>query len=186
MSAIGLGALLLFVWVLLWDTFQIANVLSGIIVVLLVMWFVPGTSFEVRRPVFRPIHALRFIARVLWDLVRANVVVAKEILTRDSGVHTGIVAVPLPDASPGLLTLVASVLSLSPGTMPIEVIDDPATIYIHVLHLRDVEAKRRDVQGLATLAVRAFGTDEAVASLNSNLRGRTTTSVTPGDEGDPS
>lgn len=57
-------------------------------------------------------------------------------------------------------------LGLAPGTMPIEVTRDPAVIYLHVLHLHDVEAVRADVNRLAELAVRAFGTPEAVAGLS--------------------
>lgn len=172
MSAIGLGSLILIVWLLLWDTLQVANVLSGILVALVVLKVVPGPRFEVRSPVIRPIATLRFACRVVIDLVRANLSVAREIVSKESSVNTAVVAVPLPDTSPGLLTVVASVLSLSPGTMPIEVIDEPGTIYIHVLKLLDIEAKRREVQHLTALAVRAFGTAEAVAALSSQS-GRT-------------
>ena len=172
MSAIGLGSLILIVWLLLWDTLQVANVLSGILVALVVLKVVPGPRFEVRSPVIRPIATLRFLSRVAIDLVRAHLTVAREIVSKESSVNTAVVAVPLPDTSPGLLTVVASVLSLSPGTMPIEVIDEPGTIYIHVLKLLDIEAKRREVQHLTALAVRAFGTAEAVAALSSQA-GRT-------------
>lgn len=172
MSAIGLGSLIVLVWLLLWDTFQVANVLSGVLVALVVLKVVPGPRFDVRPPVIRPIATFRFVARVGIDLLRANLAVTREIISRESSVNTAVVAVPLPDTSPGLLTVVASVLSLSPGTMPIEVIDEPGTIYIHVLKLADIEAKRREVQHLTALAVRAFGTAEAVASLPSG-EGRT-------------
>ena len=165
MSALGLGSLIMLVWLLLWDTFQVANVASGILVALVVLKVVPGPRFDVRPPVLRPIATVRFLCRVSIDLVRANLAVAREIVSKESSVNTAVVAVPLPDTSPGLLTVVASVLSLSPGTMPIEVIDDPGTIYIHVLQLRDIEAKRREVQHLTALAVRAFGTADAVAAL---------------------
>ncbi len=60
----------------------------------------------------------------------------------------------------------ANVLSLAPGTMAIEVTQDPASVvYVHVLHLEDVEAVRRQTLDLAALAVRGFGSAEAVAHL---------------------
>lgn len=165
MSALGLGSLILVVWLLLWDTFQVANVISGVLVAVVVLKVVPGPRYQTPSPVFRPIATLRFAVRVIIDLIRANLAVAREIVSKESSVHTAVVAVPLPNTSPGQLTLVASVLSLSPGTMPIEVIDEPSTIYIHVLKLRDIEAKRREVQHLTALAVRAFGSAESVAAL---------------------
>lgn len=166
MSAVGFGAVLLGIWLLLWGSATPANVVSGVAVVALVLVVLPDARFHARRPTVRPIPTVRFVARVLADLFRANLVVTREILTRRSAIHTGIVAVPLPLCSDGLLTLVANVLSLTPGTMPIEVTREPPVIYVHVLHLRDVEAVRVDVQRLSALAIRAFGSTEAVAVLD--------------------
>ena len=45
--------------------------------------------------------------------------------------------------------------------MPLELTQDPTVLYVHVLHLRDVEAVRRDILRLTDLAVRAFGSAEA-------------------------
>ena len=47
---------------------------------------------------------------------------------------------------------------------------DPLVLYVHVLHLRDVEEVRRDVQHLTDLTVRAFGSAEAVAAQDEYLR----------------
>jgi multisubunit Na+/H+ antiporter MnhE subunit len=63
---------------------------------------------------------------------------------------------------------VANVLALTPGTMPIEVTRTPPVIYVHVLHLHDVEAVRRDIRTLSALAVRAFGSDSAVDALDAS------------------
>lgn len=166
MSGLGFGAFLLAVWLLLWGSVTFANVASGLAVVTLVLWLVPNARFPLRRPTVRVGPLLAFLAWVAIDLVRANAVVAREILARQSSINTGVVAVPLPHCTPGLLTLVANVLSLAPGTMAMEVTKEPAAIYVHVLHLDDVEEVRRTIQHLSALAVRAFGSAEAVASLD--------------------
>ena len=64
---------------------------------------------------------------------------------------------PLPDCSDELLTLITNLLALSPGTMPVELRHDPTVLYVHVLHLRDVEDVRDEIRRLTDLAVRAFG-----------------------------
>lgn len=170
MSAVGFGALLLGIWLLLWGSVSLANVLSGLAVVALVLVVIPDARFHGRRPTVRPVATVRFVIRVLADVLRANAVLTREILSRESSITTGVVAVPLPLCSDGLLTLVANVLSLTPGTMPIEVTREPPVIYVHVLHLRDVEAVRRDVQSLSALAIRAFGSSDAVAVLDDPTR----------------
>lgn len=167
MTSVGLGlaALLVAVWVLLWGSLTVANVASGIAVVAIVLWLVPDTRVRAALPTVRPLPALRFVGRILVEVVRANAVLTREVVTRSSSIRTGVVAVPLPLCSDGLVTLVANVLALTPGTMPVEVRRDPSAIYVHVLHLDDVDDVRRDVQHLAELAVAAFGSAEAVAAL---------------------
>ena len=164
-GGIGLGLLLLGIWLLLWGSISAANVISGIVVVVVVLMIIPDVELRLAGPSVRPIWAARFVGRILIDLVVANAVVTREITSPGSSINTGIVAVPMPYCSDAVLTLVANVLALTPGTMPVEVTRTPPVIYIHVLHLRDVEAVRRDVGHLTDLAIRAFGSAEAVAAL---------------------
>lgn len=174
MSAIGFGIPLVAIWILLWGSLTPANVSSGIGVVALVLWIMP-VRFTLRLPTFRPIPVLRLVASIVVDLFRANAVVSREVVTPDSSIRTGVVAVHLPLATDGMLTLVANVLSLTPGTMPLEVTREPPMIYVHVLHMHDVDRVRHDIQHLSGLAIRAFGTPEAVHRLDH---------PEPGDESD--
>lgn len=166
MSAVGFGGFLLVVWLLLWGSVTVANVASGLIVVTAVLFIIPSARFPIRPPKIRLVPVVTFVAWVVFDLVRANGVVGREILSRRSTINTGIVAVSLPYCTPGMLTLVANTLSLAPGTMAMEVTKDPGIIYVHVLHLTDVEDVRAMTQHLAALAVRGFGSQEAVAHLD--------------------
>jgi multicomponent Na+:H+ antiporter subunit E len=100
------------------------------------------------------------------QFVVSNALVAREIVARRSRVRTGIVACPLRTESEPIITLLANVLALSPGTMPVDVQTSPPVIHLHVLVLRDVARARRDVARLEELAVGAFGSDEDVARLS--------------------
>jgi hypothetical protein len=48
--------------------------------------------------------------------------------------------------------------------MPVDLTLNPTVLYVHVLHLEDVEQVRRDVRRLTELALAAFGTPEGSAS----------------------
>ena len=165
MSRLLFGSVLLGIWLLLWGSASPADVLSGIGVVAVVLWLLGAPRRTQARPVVHPIAAARFVIAVLFGVVRANAVLTREIITRQSSINIGVVAVPLAVCSDELLTLIANVLALTPGTMPVEVTNRPPVIYVHVLHLHDVESVRRDVRHLTTLAVRAFGSAEARAAL---------------------
>jgi multicomponent Na+:H+ antiporter subunit E len=148
-------------WVLLWGDVSAANVLGGLAVAVVVV--VVARDVSTARPTgmrFRPLAALRFAGHFLVELVKANLVLAWEIVTPRNRIHTGIVAVELPGASDGLVTIVADAVTLTPGTLTVEVRREPVPVlFVHVLHLRAVEDVRADVHRLRDLAERAFGSD---------------------------
>jgi multicomponent Na+:H+ antiporter subunit E len=151
------------VWLLLWGDVTVANVLSGLIVAGLVVAL--AGSRRRGQITVRPLAAVRFAAHFAVQLVVATAVVAWEVVTPRNRIRTAIVAVPLHGCSDAVATLIADTISLTPGTLTVEVDRQPLTLYVHVLHLRDVEQVRRDVRRIEVLAVRAFGNDEALAGL---------------------
>lgn len=153
------------VWLALWEEVSLANIVTGTIlaVLLLTLFRLPPVEDH---GTIRPLPAIHFFAYFAWKLMEASAIVAWEVLTPANKIHEGIVAVPIHGASDTLTTAVANAISLTPGTLTIEVDHDPPVLYVHVLHLHDMEAVRREVQHLEALAVRAFGSAAAVASLD--------------------
>jgi multicomponent Na+:H+ antiporter subunit E len=149
----------------MWGRLSFANVASGVLVALALLALIPpGGS----RPhyVFRPVAVVRFVAYFLRQLVVANAALTREIVTPRDRIRTGVIAVPMEAGiSDGLLVFLANVTALTPGTMPIEVQRDPPMFYVHVLHLHDVEAVRKEIRRMEHLVIRAFGPKEAVAAL---------------------
>lgn len=161
------------IWVLLWGSASVANVISGLAIGTLLLFLVPG--LRRRNPQgtakFRPLAIGRFVWFVLKMFATSNVEVVREVLSKRSRLHTAIIAVPLPGCSDELLTLISNLIALSPGTMPIELRTGPRTVlYVHVLHLRDIDAARREMQVLTDLAVRAFASDVTIAEQDAYLQ----------------
>ena len=156
-------ALMVLTWVTLWSDISWANLLSGLIVATVVVF--AFDTWQAGTLVLRPLAAARFAAYFSYKLVESSVVVAKAVLSPQGSVHTGIVAVPLTGCSDALATLVADAISLTPGTLTLEVRRDPLTLYVHALDVRDVDQVRADVRRLEVLAVQAFGSAEALEGL---------------------
>lgn len=157
-------AVLVVIWLMLWGEVTPANLLSGLLVALVV---VAGFDRTRRgRVVIRPIHAARFALHFAGRLVVSGVVVARTVIAPAHRVRTGVVAVPLVGCSDAVVTLVADAVSLTPGTLTIEVRREPPTLFVHALDVKEVEQVQAEVRRLEVLAVRAFGSDEALAQLS--------------------
>ncbi len=156
-------------WSALWGSFTWANVLGGVAVAVGVLTLarLPETGLESRGAVrIRPLWALWFLIYFAVKVMQSNVMLAWEVVTPRNSIKPGILALDLRDCSDAMVTLIANALTLTPGSLTIEVRRSPTTIYVHVLHLHDPERVRAEMTALAKVAIRAFGTAEALAQFS--------------------
>lgn len=157
MKQAGLVAWLTVLWLVLWRDVSTANVVSGVVAGILVTSLFPGTGRAPRRHTISPLWVVAFFFYVLWKLIEANLLLAWEIVTPRDHTRSGIIGIPIEGASDLVVTLIANVITLTPGTVTLEIRRHPTTLYLHVLHLQDPEDVRRDVERLERLALRAMG-----------------------------
>ncbi|MEV4423304.1 Na+/H+ antiporter subunit E [Patulibacter sp. NPDC049589] len=150
---------LVILWVLLWGRVTPGLIVSGLFVSVLTiaMFPLPRLSIEGR---IHPLAAARFAVRFAWDVVRASVEVASLAFRRDQESPTAVIGVPLVTRSDLMLTLVAEVLSLVPGSLVVEIDRHDAIVYLHLIGVRDrgdVERERRRARETEARMIRAFG-----------------------------
>jgi multicomponent Na+:H+ antiporter subunit E len=76
-----------------------------------------------------------FIYELLASAVRVAIIVLTPNL--EEKLRPAIVAVPLRLKSDGQITLLANMITLTPGTLSIDVSDDKSVLYVHALMLED-------------------------------------------------
>lgn len=143
------------VWIALWEDLTWANLLAGVLVAILVMWATPARPAGSVHGV-RPWALVNLSAYFVWKLAEASAILAWEVVTPHNRINPAIVAVPLSSRSPGIVTMVSNMVSLTPGTLTLEVDEETMTIFIHVLHLETMDAMRKEVLHLEELAMAAF------------------------------
>lgn len=140
MRYVVLVALLVGLWILAWGELTLANVVSGALVAVALLVAFPLRSrrgaVELRVGV---LGVLRLAGYVVAQLVVSNVVMARQILRRDTTRRPGVLAHRLRRPSEEIATLVSSVIALSPGTMTVDVAGDASVLYVHMFSLRDAE-----------------------------------------------
>ena len=73
----------------------------------------------------------------LWELLIANVRVARDVLRPQTRIHPAVVAMPLKPASDVEITLLAGLITLTPGSTSIDVSPGREVMLVHVMNLED-------------------------------------------------
>jgi len=148
---------LLVVWIALWEQFTLSTALAGVLVAAgLLLVFRPGGG--ITRWSLRPFAALRFVGYFLVQFVEANLHVAAAVLqpSRIRG-RQAIVEIPITVTNPALVAILASAVSLTPGTSVIEIDTEAPSLVLHVLEFHSRAATDRSVHELEWRIARAFG-----------------------------
>jgi multicomponent K+:H+ antiporter subunit E len=141
-----IGALVA-IWLLLNGTLAAAQIALGAALAAgIVLVFRAARPLQPR--LRRPRVALRLLARVLLDIVRSNVAVARVILglIRDREVKSGFLDVPLDLRDAHGLAVLAAIVTSTPGTVWVDLARDGSTLTLHVLDLRDEAAMIRTIK----------------------------------------
>jgi multicomponent Na+:H+ antiporter subunit E len=161
MRVLGRVVLLVALWLLAWGEISLANVLSGVVVAAALLAAFPLERLSRERRRLRPLGVARLIGYVATQLVTSNLVMAREVLRRRPRAQPGVLAHRLERPSEEIITLMTSVIALSPGTMTVDVDRSSSVVYVHFLFLRDVAAARAALTRLEHLAVRALAPPRA-------------------------
>ncbi len=133
-------------WAIVTAEVTAGNIAAGFVVGYVALWLA-YRAIGGRHPYFsRFFRLVRLVLVFLWDLVLANLRVAYDVVTPRHHMRPGVVAVPLDVRSDIQITLLANLITLTPGTLSLDVSVDRKTLYLHVMYLTDPEELRRDIK----------------------------------------
>lgn len=98
--------------------------------------------------VVRAWRLVAFVVFYLWELVAANALIAFEVVTPRRHLRPGLIAVPVRVESALHVTLLANLISLTPGTLTIDVSPDARVLYVHGMHVKSPEHLRTQIRKL--------------------------------------
>ncbi|MCI3923642.1 Na+/H+ antiporter subunit E [Paenibacillus sp. TRM 82003] len=143
---IVLNVLLALVWMLLVHDGSFAGLVVGYAIGFVFL-------FGLRRFFNQPFYAKRIwaIVKLLWlflkELVLSNLTVIREILRPRLNVRPGIFALNTELKSDWEITMLSCLITLTPGTLTMEVSPDQRTLYIHAMDIGDAEMLRKEIKG---------------------------------------
>jgi len=134
-----LSSILFVAWLVLAMQLSVGHALLGAALAVAIPLF---TRRFVDRPVRlrRPIVAVRLVLTVLWDIVVANVDVARLVLGAIGRLRPRFIVVPLDVTHPNAIALLASIVTMTPGTVSCDVRVAERRILVHALDAGDPDA----------------------------------------------
>lgn len=89
---------------------------------------------------------VEFFFFYLFEVVISNLRIAAEILTPKHRMDPAFVAVDLEPMSDWQLMILANLITMTPGTLSMDIHPDRSRLYIHALYVGDPETFRRKVK----------------------------------------
>jgi len=143
-TAFALNLLLALIWAIV-TGMDMTNLAAGFVISYLVLWILRPLLGETRYFQKAP-RALRFAGFILMELAIANWRVARDVLSFKPRRRCGIVAVPLDARTDAEITLLANLITLTPGSFSLDVSEDRKFLYVHSMFVEDPEDLRREIK----------------------------------------
>jgi len=133
-----------FVWAAITGSATLHNLILGFALATLALWIVrdemscSGYFGRLGRIFSLLMLFFKELALSAWK-------VATLVVRRDMDLKPGIFAYPLTVTSDFEITLLANLITLTPGTLSVDVSEDRKTLYVHAIDCADVEGTKRDI-----------------------------------------
>jgi multicomponent Na+:H+ antiporter subunit E len=142
-----LTLILAFIWAAITGNFTLLNLLLGAAIGIVALFILRASLAPPRR--LRQVRRVASLAalfsyELLMSAVKVAIIVVKPNLR--STLRPGIIAVPLDVKSNAEITLLANLITLTPGTLSIDLSEDRSKLYVHVITLETPEAVIADIK----------------------------------------
>jgi multicomponent K+:H+ antiporter subunit E len=141
-----LSVLLFLTWMLLVNQFKIGSLVLALFLAIVIPMMT--AAYWPNRPKLRQLPAFAaYCLLVMWDIIVANVQVAKIILFMPADkIQSAWISIPIELKSPEAITMLAGTITLTPGTVTADMSSCGRVLLIHSLHAPDPDAIRDDIK----------------------------------------
>lgn len=140
-----MNLLLAFIWVALTGSLYFSNFYFGFLLGFFILWLM-NRSEEDHRYFSRVPKIISFILYFIYELAKANIQVAYDVMTPKFFMKPGIIRYPMNARSDFEINMLSTVISLTPGTLIMDISEDKTVLYIHVMYIKDKDKFIRQIK----------------------------------------
>ncbi|HLS35434.1 MAG TPA: Na+/H+ antiporter subunit E [Bacillota bacterium] len=140
-------------WMFLSETYTLNSFLIGFLIGALLLTilrrFIPGKLY-----LLRVYSIIKLIIIFLRELILSNIEIVKLVYQKEPSFEPGVFAYPTELKSNWELTLLANLITLTPGSLSVAISEDNKTIFVHAMHVESVEDEIRSIKDTFEAAIR--------------------------------
>ncbi|NBJ68597.1 MULTISPECIES: Na+/H+ antiporter subunit E [Clostridia] len=133
---IVINLIIAFMWMFLGESYSVSSFIAGYILGILLLFllrrFVPDTFY-----LQRVIKIISLILLFIKELISSNIEIVKLVYTPKPDFEPGIFTFPTELKSNWEITLLANLITLTPGTLSVAVSRDNTKLFIHAMDIND-------------------------------------------------
>ncbi|MFP4654424.1 MAG: Na+/H+ antiporter subunit E [Methanohalobium sp.] len=114
------------------------------------------SDISIRDKLRRIPKQLKYLAMLIKEIIKANILVAKIVLQPRININPGIIEVPIRAKTDVGITAIANTITLTPGTLSIDVADDRSVLYVHAIDIDDRERIRASIANMEKYILEAL------------------------------
>lgn len=157
MNMFILNIALAVIWAALWGSPTLLMLSAGYVLGFLTLWFSAPVFGLADSYFLRSWRIVRLILFFIYELVMSSLRVAWDVMTPGDSSTPAILEMPLDVSSDIEILLVTNLISLTPGTLSLDVSDDRKTLTFHAMYADDPQAVIDDLRnGMERLVKEVF------------------------------
>ncbi len=131
-----LSVILVLIWLMLNNTISAGHIVLGSILAILIPWHTQRFWPE-RVCLGKWSSIFKFSGLLVYDIIISNIFVSKLIFGKNADLDPCFLEVPLDIKHPLGISVLASTISLTPGTVSADLDQDRVVLIVHALHIKD-------------------------------------------------
>ena len=138
MNRFLLNILLGIIWVFLTGNLEYKNFIEGFFIGFIIIWVTKYAS-DSSSYISRIPKIIAFIIYFFYELILANIKITIDVLTPKDRMRPAIIAIPLSAETDFEITILANLITLTPGSLSLDVSSDRKVLYVHSMYVSDAE-----------------------------------------------
>jgi multicomponent Na+:H+ antiporter subunit E len=142
----AINIILALLWAGMLGGLSLANLASGFVLGYLVLYYTSRGSPGHQSYFGKVPKLLGFLVYYLWELLKSNAMIAYDVLTPSHHMTPGVIGIPLDARTDLEITVLANLITMTPGTLSLDISADRKTLFVHAMYIRNPDDLRADIK----------------------------------------